>query len=338
MTAAAGWRRRPRRSPSGRRSPAKNTDRLTSRTPSATRSTPRGRRWTAGYRVSSTSRCAINSAVYEAGTALQVRAFHVMPGMPPPEGERHSHDYRLEVVVRRDDLDERGMVRGPRSAGPGAARRCRAGRRRGSGNDPACGCRGGDRRGVRPLAARSAVGRAGQAARRHACRPGLGVTARLRRLHGDAGESGRTTVRPGRGRAVADPARGRATSCPRAGRRDLPVGPGAPGDAAPSVPGRDTSGGVRLHPGRQPRTSRSSLSTRRSSSSCTGAASRAGSPSCCLGGGRSAGTRGRCSSSAPTSATSRCRALGPPRAFGMSQWSPTPSPSGSAGPTSPSTA
>jgi 6-pyruvoyl-tetrahydropterin synthase len=48
--------------------------------------------------------------VYEAGTAVQVRAFHVMPGMPPPEGLRHSHDYRLEVVARRDDLDERGMV------------------------------------------------------------------------------------------------------------------------------------------------------------------------------------------------------------------------------------
>jgi 6-pyruvoyltetrahydropterin/6-carboxytetrahydropterin synthase len=48
--------------------------------------------------------------VYETGTALQVRAFHVMPGMPPPEGERHSHDYRLDVVVRRDDLDDRGMV------------------------------------------------------------------------------------------------------------------------------------------------------------------------------------------------------------------------------------
>jgi 6-pyruvoyltetrahydropterin/6-carboxytetrahydropterin synthase len=48
--------------------------------------------------------------VYETGTALQVRAFHVMPGMPPPEGERHSHDYRLDVVVRRDGLDERGMV------------------------------------------------------------------------------------------------------------------------------------------------------------------------------------------------------------------------------------
>jgi 6-pyruvoyltetrahydropterin/6-carboxytetrahydropterin synthase len=60
--------------------------------------------------MTAASRCAINSAVYEVGTALQVRAFHVMPGMPPPEGERHSHDYRLEVVVRRDDLDERGMV------------------------------------------------------------------------------------------------------------------------------------------------------------------------------------------------------------------------------------
>ena len=41
---------------------------------------------------------------------MQVRAFHVMPGMPPPEGERHAHDYRLDVVVRRDELDDRGMV------------------------------------------------------------------------------------------------------------------------------------------------------------------------------------------------------------------------------------
>ncbi len=48
--------------------------------------------------------------MYETGTALGVRAFHVMPGMPPPEGERHAHDYRLDVVVRRDDLDDRGMV------------------------------------------------------------------------------------------------------------------------------------------------------------------------------------------------------------------------------------
>ena len=48
--------------------------------------------------------------MYETGTALEVHAFHVMPGMPPPEGERHSHDYRFDVVVSRDDLDERGMV------------------------------------------------------------------------------------------------------------------------------------------------------------------------------------------------------------------------------------
>ncbi|MGK5114394.1 MULTISPECIES: 6-pyruvoyl trahydropterin synthase family protein [unclassified Geodermatophilus] len=48
--------------------------------------------------------------MYETGTAVEVRAFHIMPGMPPPEGERHSHDYRLDVVARRDDLDERGMV------------------------------------------------------------------------------------------------------------------------------------------------------------------------------------------------------------------------------------
>lgn len=52
----------------------------------------------------------MNDLVYETGTAAEVRAFHVMPGLPPPEGERHAHDYRLDVVVRREDLDERGMV------------------------------------------------------------------------------------------------------------------------------------------------------------------------------------------------------------------------------------
>lgn len=54
--------------------------------------------------------CGMTDAMYEAGTAAEVRAFHVMPGMPPPEGERHSHDYRLEVVASREELDERGMV------------------------------------------------------------------------------------------------------------------------------------------------------------------------------------------------------------------------------------
>src|SRR3712207_5140715 len=48
--------------------------------------------------------------MYETGTAVSVRSFHVMPGMPPPEGERHFHDYRLEVVVSRSTLEDRGMV------------------------------------------------------------------------------------------------------------------------------------------------------------------------------------------------------------------------------------
>ena len=47
---------------------------------------------------------------YEAGTSRTVRALHVMPGMPGPEGELHHHDYRVEVVASRDQLDERGMV------------------------------------------------------------------------------------------------------------------------------------------------------------------------------------------------------------------------------------
>jgi 6-pyruvoyltetrahydropterin/6-carboxytetrahydropterin synthase len=33
-----------------------------------------------------------------------------MPGLPGPEGELHDHDYRIEIVVDREQLDERGMV------------------------------------------------------------------------------------------------------------------------------------------------------------------------------------------------------------------------------------
>ncbi|MBV9093745.1 MAG: 6-carboxytetrahydropterin synthase [Streptosporangiaceae bacterium] len=47
---------------------------------------------------------------YEVGLSRMLRAFHVMPGMPGPEGERHHHDYRIEMVVERRDLDERAMV------------------------------------------------------------------------------------------------------------------------------------------------------------------------------------------------------------------------------------
>jgi 6-pyruvoyltetrahydropterin/6-carboxytetrahydropterin synthase len=48
--------------------------------------------------------------MYEVGTAIEVRALHVMPGVEGPEGELHAHDYRLEVVVGRADLGDRGMV------------------------------------------------------------------------------------------------------------------------------------------------------------------------------------------------------------------------------------
>lgn len=47
---------------------------------------------------------------FEVGIVGTVRASHVMPGRPLPEGELHSHDYRLDVVIERGDLDRDGMV------------------------------------------------------------------------------------------------------------------------------------------------------------------------------------------------------------------------------------
>ena len=46
----------------------------------------------------------------EVGLSRSVRAFHIMPGMPGPEGQLHDHDYRIEIVVDREQLDGRGMV------------------------------------------------------------------------------------------------------------------------------------------------------------------------------------------------------------------------------------
>jgi 6-pyruvoyl-tetrahydropterin synthase len=46
----------------------------------------------------------------EVGLSRNVRAFHIMPGVPGPEGQLHDHDYRIEIVVDRERLDERGMV------------------------------------------------------------------------------------------------------------------------------------------------------------------------------------------------------------------------------------
>ncbi len=48
--------------------------------------------------------------MFEIGATARFRAFHSMPSQPPPENERHAHDYRVEVVAERESLDERGMV------------------------------------------------------------------------------------------------------------------------------------------------------------------------------------------------------------------------------------
>jgi 6-pyruvoyltetrahydropterin/6-carboxytetrahydropterin synthase len=47
---------------------------------------------------------------YAVGVVDTVRARHVMPGLPLPEGAPHDHDYRIEVSVERPALDEDGMV------------------------------------------------------------------------------------------------------------------------------------------------------------------------------------------------------------------------------------
>lgn len=52
----------------------------------------------------------MSEAVFEVGASATVTAWHVMPGMEGPEGELHSHDYRVDVVVARDQLDDHGMV------------------------------------------------------------------------------------------------------------------------------------------------------------------------------------------------------------------------------------
>jgi 6-pyruvoyltetrahydropterin/6-carboxytetrahydropterin synthase len=48
--------------------------------------------------------------MFQVGTAIEFRAQHIMPGAEGPEGQLHSHDYRLDVVVEREKLDDRGMV------------------------------------------------------------------------------------------------------------------------------------------------------------------------------------------------------------------------------------
>jgi 6-pyruvoyl-tetrahydropterin synthase len=49
------------------------------------------------------------SVGYEVGSSVTVRALHRQP-VEGPEGELHPHDYRIDVVVGRPELDEHGMV------------------------------------------------------------------------------------------------------------------------------------------------------------------------------------------------------------------------------------
>lgn len=48
--------------------------------------------------------------MFEAGIVARFDAQHVMHGMEGPEGEIHSHDYRIDVIASRDRLDDLGMV------------------------------------------------------------------------------------------------------------------------------------------------------------------------------------------------------------------------------------
>ena len=48
--------------------------------------------------------------MFTVGTAAEVRAWHVMPGAPAPEGQLHTHDYRLELVVESAELRGQGWV------------------------------------------------------------------------------------------------------------------------------------------------------------------------------------------------------------------------------------
>jgi 6-pyruvoyltetrahydropterin/6-carboxytetrahydropterin synthase len=47
---------------------------------------------------------------FEVGASADLRALHRIPWLPPPEGDLHEHEYRVEVVVERATLDGRGMV------------------------------------------------------------------------------------------------------------------------------------------------------------------------------------------------------------------------------------
>jgi 6-pyruvoyltetrahydropterin/6-carboxytetrahydropterin synthase len=47
---------------------------------------------------------------FEVGASKPLRALHRLPWGSEEERQPHAHDYRIDVVVERDGLDERGVV------------------------------------------------------------------------------------------------------------------------------------------------------------------------------------------------------------------------------------
>ena len=50
------------------------------------------------------------TGAFEVGASMPLRAFHRLPWAEGAEAEPHAHEYRVEVVVERGGLDDRGMV------------------------------------------------------------------------------------------------------------------------------------------------------------------------------------------------------------------------------------
>jgi 6-pyruvoyl-tetrahydropterin synthase len=47
---------------------------------------------------------------FEVGASMPLRALHRLPWGTEAERQPHAHDYRIEVVIERERLDERGVV------------------------------------------------------------------------------------------------------------------------------------------------------------------------------------------------------------------------------------
>lgn len=48
--------------------------------------------------------------MFETGATIEFTAQHQMPDDEGPEGQLHEHDYRVEVIAAREQLDDHGMV------------------------------------------------------------------------------------------------------------------------------------------------------------------------------------------------------------------------------------